>query len=178
MWVHTTCQWTSLPRPNWISVIKSYSSPELLIISWEKLPKFMYSWAVCGFTQHSSPMTWTHVDISHRTWAASPPSKLVDEALGRGIGGPTLYDHLGFVLIAQWPSEVGIRMFFFFRSLPSWADLNFTLLNLFIALLTFSLFPYLTSKFSPKSCLSPFTYINTFLLIMFKTHSEWYFPFL
>lgn len=75
--------------------------------------------AACGFAQHSSRVTWTRIDIGHQTWAASPPSKVVDEASGRG--GTTLSEKVGFVLTAQWPNRVGIGMFVF-RSLlcPLW----------------------------------------------------------
>lgn len=41
--VHTTCYWTSLPRPSWTSLTRPWSSLELLLISWEKLPKTICS---------------------------------------------------------------------------------------------------------------------------------------
>lgn len=75
--VHSTCCWTSLPRPSCTSVSRSWSSLELLLIPWENLPKPTCSWAACGFAQHYSQMMWTHVDISHQTWTASSPSELV-----------------------------------------------------------------------------------------------------
>lgn len=119
-------------------------------------------------------MRWTHIDISHQTWAASPPSRLGDEASDRGAGG--LHFLIRWCLSFNSPiaqSGGNWDIYFWISTQPSLVDLKFPLLDPVIGLLPFSLFsrtwiqnPLLTPAFQHSHT------SRLFFLNMFKTHSE------